>query len=47
MAVTVPVSKRDMLVVQNLKTYFPVRSGLFQRVVANVKAVDAVSFTGR
>ena len=47
MAVTVPVSKRDMLVVQNLKTYFPVRSGLFQRVVANVKAVDDVSFTVR
>ena len=47
MAVTVPVSKRDMLVVQNLKTYFPVRAGLFQRVVANVKAVDDVSFTVR
>ena len=47
MAVTVPVSKRDMLVVQNLKTYFPVRAGLFQKVVAYVKAVDDISFTVR
>jgi peptide/nickel transport system ATP-binding protein len=47
MAVSVPVSKRDMLVVQNLKTYFPVRAGLFQKVVAHVKAVDDVSFTVR
>lgn len=38
---------KDLLVVQNLKTYFPIRSGVFQRVVANVKAVDDVSFTVR
>jgi len=31
--------------VQNLIKYFPVRAGLFQRVVAWVKAVDNVSFT--
>jgi peptide/nickel transport system ATP-binding protein/oligopeptide transport system ATP-binding protein len=30
--------------VQNLKKYFPVRSGLLQRVVGWVKAVDDVSF---
>jgi len=36
-----------MLVVQNLKTYFPVRAGLFQKVVAYVKAVDDISFTVR
>ena len=30
--------------VKNLKKYFPVRAGLFQRVVAWVKAVDDVSF---
>jgi len=36
-----------MLVVDNLKKYFPVRSGLLQRVSAWVKAVDGVSFTIR
>jgi peptide/nickel transport system ATP-binding protein/oligopeptide transport system ATP-binding protein len=30
--------------VQNLKKYFPIRSGILQRVVAWVKAVDDVSF---
>ena len=30
--------------VKNLVKYFPVRAGLFQRVVNNVKAVDDVSF---
>ncbi len=47
MAVSVPVAKKDLLVVQNLKTYFPVRAGVFQKVVAWVKAVDDVSFTVR
>jgi oligopeptide transport system ATP-binding protein len=38
--------KNDVLVeVKNLKMYFPVTSGIiFQKVVANVKAVDDVSF---
>ena len=45
MAFSVDVAKKDILVVQNLKTYFPVRSGVFQRVSAWVKAVDDVSFT--
>ncbi|BAL99145.1 MULTISPECIES: ABC transporter ATP-binding protein [Caldilinea] len=45
MTVSVPVAKKDLLVVQNLKTYFPVRSGIFQRITAWVKAVDDVSFT--
>jgi oligopeptide/dipeptide ABC transporter ATP-binding protein len=35
----------DLLVVQDLVKYFPVRSGLLQRVVAWVKAVDKVNFT--
>lgn len=39
--------KKDLLVVRNLKTYFPIRAGILQRVVANVKAVDDVSFTIR
>jgi peptide/nickel transport system ATP-binding protein/oligopeptide transport system ATP-binding protein len=33
--------------VQNLKKYFPVRAGVMQRVVANVQAVDDVSFSIR
>ncbi len=35
----------DILIVQNLKKYFPIRGGLFSRVLANVRAVDGVSFT--
>jgi len=33
-----------LLEVRNLKKYFPVRTGLLQRVTAHVKAVDGVSF---
>ncbi|MCU7959210.1 MAG: ABC transporter ATP-binding protein [gamma proteobacterium symbiont of Bathyaustriella thionipta] len=32
-----------VLIANNLKVYFPVRKGLFKRVVAHVKAVDGVS----
>ena len=35
----------NLLEVENLQKYFPVRGGLFRRVVANVKAVDGVSFS--
>jgi len=35
----------DLLVVQDLVKYFPIRKGFLQRVVANVRAVDGVSFT--
>ncbi len=35
---------RPLLSVSNLKKYFPVRKGLLRRVVANVKAVDDISF---
>jgi ABC-type oligopeptide transport system ATPase subunit len=37
--------KQDLIVVKNLVKYFPVRSGFLQRVTANVKAVDDVSFS--
>lgn len=37
--------KDDLIVVENLVKYFPIRKGLLQRVVAHVKAVDGVSFT--
>ena len=36
---------KDIVVVKSLKKFFPVRAGVFQRVVANVQAVDNVSFT--
>jgi oligopeptide/dipeptide ABC transporter ATP-binding protein len=39
--------KEDLIQVINLVTYFPVRSGLLQRTVAWVQAVDDVSFTIR
>ena len=35
----------DLLVVRNLKKYFPIRRGVFQRKVGDVKAVDGVSFS--
>jgi peptide/nickel transport system ATP-binding protein/oligopeptide transport system ATP-binding protein len=38
---------KELVVVENLKKYFPVKSGLLQRVTARVKAVDDVSFTIR
>ncbi|MFC1834551.1 ABC transporter ATP-binding protein [Thermodesulfobacteriota bacterium] len=34
-----------LLEVRNLKKYFPVRKGVFKKVVGHVKAVDGVSFT--
>ncbi|NTU65564.1 MAG: ATP-binding cassette domain-containing protein, partial [Chloroflexi bacterium] len=34
----------DLVVVRNLKKYFPIRRGVFQRVVGQVQAVDGVSF---
>ena len=35
----------DLVQVEHLVKYFPVRAGLMQRVVNWVKAVDDVSFT--
>ena len=35
----------DLVVVKDLVKYFPVRSGILQRVTAQVQAVDKVSFT--
>ena len=37
--------KEDLIVVENLVKYFPIRGGILQRVQAWVKAVDGVSFT--
>lgn len=39
------MSKKPLLEVRNLKVHFPVFGGVFQRRVAEVKAVDGVSFT--
>jgi len=41
-----PIHNDDNLItVRDLVKYFPIRSGLLQRVTAQVKAVDGVSFT--
>ena len=40
-------AQKDLLVVDALQKYFPVRSGLFQKVTAWVQAVDGVSFRVR
>ena len=42
-----PIGGKDLVVVKDLVKYFPVRSGLLQRVVAWVQAVDGVSFNIR
>ena len=34
----------NLLEIQNLKTYYPIKGGFFKRTVGNVKAVDDVSF---
>jgi peptide/nickel transport system ATP-binding protein/oligopeptide transport system ATP-binding protein len=39
------VAQTDLIEVRNLVKYFPVRAGLLQRVVNQVKAVDDISFT--
>jgi peptide/nickel transport system ATP-binding protein/oligopeptide transport system ATP-binding protein len=41
------VEAKELVKVENLVKYFPVRAGLLQRVVAYVQAVDKVSFTVR
>jgi len=35
---------KDILVVEDLKTWFPIKSGIIQRTVGYVRAVDGVSF---
>jgi peptide/nickel transport system ATP-binding protein len=37
-------AKAELLQVRGLRKYFPIRGGVFSRVVANVKAVEDVSF---
>ncbi len=38
---------RDLVKVEHLVKYYPVRGGLFRRIVGFVKAVDDISFTIR
>lgn len=40
-----PSQDERLLKVENLKIYFPIRKGLFQRTIDYIKAVDNVSFT--
>ena len=40
-----PGHRRALLKVEDLRTYFPVKRGLMQRVVGHVKAVDGVDFS--
>ena len=41
---TVDEGTQPLLEVKDLEVYFPVRKGIFQRVVSHVKAVDGISF---
>jgi peptide/nickel transport system ATP-binding protein/oligopeptide transport system ATP-binding protein len=47
MANDLGATSKNILVVEDLKKYFPIRSGLLQKVSAWVKAVDGVSFAIR
>src|SRR5512143_488425 len=40
-----PSTNNDLVVVRSLKKYFPIRRGVFQRVVGHVQAVDGVTFS--
>lgn len=40
-------SRKPLLEVQGLKTYYPVTGGFFKKVIGHVKAVDDISFTIR
>ncbi len=42
---TISSMTEPLLDIRHLKKYFPIRGGVFSRVVANVKAVEEVSFT--
>lgn len=47
-AVSMPAAnQRNLLEIENLVKYFPLRGGLLQRTTGQVKAVDGVSFTIR
>ena len=46
-AVSTGNGKHDLITVNHLMKYFPVRGGLMQRVMAWVQAVDDISFTVR
>ncbi|GIN70908.1 dipeptide ABC transporter ATP-binding protein [Bacillus sp. J14TS2] len=39
--------QKNLLEVQNLKTYYPIKGGFLRKTIGNVKAVDNVSFTIR
>ena len=39
--------KQHLLTVKNLKTYFPIKKGIWRKTVGHVKAVDKVSFDVR
>lgn len=43
--VLVTENEKPLLEVKDLKTWFPIRSGVFSKVTAHVKAVDGVSFS--
>lgn len=38
-------TKKNLLEVEDLKVYYPIRGGLLRKVVGHVKAVDGISFT--
>jgi peptide/nickel transport system ATP-binding protein/oligopeptide transport system ATP-binding protein len=45
MSTTTQINKRELLQVQNLKQYFPIKKGIIGRSISYIKAVDDISFT--
>ncbi|PFK33028.1 peptide ABC transporter ATP-binding protein [Bacillus cereus] len=45
MSTATQINKRELLQVQNLKQYFPIKKGILGRSISYIKAVDDISFT--
>ncbi|KAB2445026.1 ABC transporter ATP-binding protein [Bacillus luti] len=45
MSTATRINKRELLQVQNLKQYFPIKKGILGRSISYIKAVDDISFT--
>ncbi|MDF9554529.1 dipeptide ABC transporter ATP-binding protein [Bacillus tropicus] len=45
MSTSTQINKRELLQVQNLKQYFPIKKGILGRSISYIKAVDDISFT--
>ncbi len=43
-AVPLPADAKTLLTINDLRLWFPIKQGFWQRVVGHIKAVDGISF---